>query len=270
MPRGRKYSGVESRFGERYAVDEASGCWLWLGAVNNNGHGMLRPSGGPMKLAHRVSWELVNGPIEGSAVISRTCGKGLCVNPDHMRLGSRKGIQHKKTRGERLELSPEQPCNGGNKRAIALTKFKVAIVDADEYERLSAYKWYAMFNGWQWYACRHGEMGSAILMHRDVIAAEKGVNVDHINGDGLDNTRANLRIASTSENGCNRKMQSNNVSGFKGVTWDKQHGKWKMAIRKGEHAVQRLFDDPITAAEAYDEAAKQLHGEFAKLNFPVQ
>jgi len=99
---------------------------------------------------------------------------------------------------------------------------------------------------------------------------EKFEHIDHINGDGLDNRRDNLRICTRTENvRCQRKRTKPTSSRFKGVTWHKNHRYWQAAIRKnGERTYLGWFKGEEEAARAYDKAAKRLHGDFASLNFP--
>ncbi len=93
--------------------------------------------------------------------------------------------------------------------------------------------------------------------------------VDHANGDALDNRRVNLRQAQKSTNGMNRGVPQNNTSGYKGVAWSKAARKWRAQIGiNGEHRYLGVFQDPADAARAYDAAAIELHGPFARLNFP--
>lgn len=91
---------------------------------------------------------------------------------------------------------------------------------------------------------------------------------DHINGNGLDNRRANLRPATGSQNAMNRGMRSDNTSGFKGVTWDRKNQWWRVRIWvDGRNLVVGRFADPVEAAHAYDEAARIHFGEYARTNF---
>lgn len=91
--------------------------------------------------------------------------------------------------------------------------------------------------------------------------------VDHINGNGLDCRRGNLRLCTKSENQRNRRPNQNGTSGYKGVGWYKKYNCWRVRIQvNGKKQHIGYFDNEIDAATAYDNAAKQLHGEFARLN----
>jgi hypothetical protein len=90
---------------------------------------------------------------------------------------------------------------------------------------------------------------------------------DHINRDGVNNCRCNLRPATRYQNNCNRGKQSNNTSGYVGVFWDKRNEKWGARIRvNGKLKYPGYFDDKKEAALAYNKAAKKYHGEFSVLN----
>lgn len=106
-------------------------------------------------------------------------------------------------------------------------------------------------------------------MHRVILNTPKGMESDHINGDGLDNRRCNLRICTTSQNQQNQQTQSRiKSSGFKGVNWAKRANKWvaRIVIAKKEMWLGS-FDSELKAALAYDNAAKKYFGEFSKTNF---
>lgn len=91
--------------------------------------------------------------------------------------------------------------------------------------------------------------------------------LDHINGNTSDNRILNLRPASRIENSFNRRLNKNSTSGYKGVNWHKAAGRWQARIWvNGKVHHLGWFDNPITAAAAYDDAARRLHGQFAKLN----
>lgn len=160
-------------------------------------------------------------------------------------------------------------------KEIQLTQGKVALVDDEDYERVTgAGKWYAAknSNGKGWYAQRVSgpKPRKTIQLHRFLLN-EPIQEVDHRNGDGLDCRRRNLRIAGIVGNRQNRGKRSTNTSGFKGVFF--QAGKWRARLGLGPRgSVTRLslgmFDTREGAARAYDAAAREHHGEFAHLNFP--
>ena len=159
-------------------------------------------------------------------------------------------------------------------RRIPLTQGRFAIVDPQDYPRLSRYKWRLCRTKGKnvLYAERSirlpGGRYSRILMHRQLIKAPEGYVIDHINGNGLDNRRANLRLATVAQNAWNSRKR-NPRSGYKGVCFASDKGLWRAAIVcHGRRIHLGYFKDKITAAKAYDSAAKKYYGEFAKPNFP--
>ena len=106
-------------------------------------------------------------------------------------------------------------------------------------------------------------------MHRAVIDAPEGLFVDHINHNGLDNRKRNLRIVTTQQNIWNTRGRDNNISSkYKGVSWHKNKQKWEARIRiDNKPKYLGYFDDEKEAAEAYDRTAKKHRGEYAFLNF---
>lgn len=153
---------------------------------------------------------------------------------------------------------------------IPLTKGKHTIVDPEDYEQQSKHKWYANRGDSKkiprYYAVRQKNK-KALLMHREIMNCPKGMEVDHINGDTLDNRKANLRICTHAENSQNSKGKHNSTSQYKGV-WSKD-GKWaaKIGYMKGDKYIGS-FPHEVMAAKAYDDSAKRIFGEFAWLNFP--
>ena len=108
-----------------------------------------------------------------------------------------------------------------------------------------------------------------ILMHRFILHSPPGVKTDHKDGNGLNNQRSNIRFASDSQNAQNKTKHSNRHGRFKGVTWNANAGKWMAQIMaKRIYYYLGLFSHEEEAAKVYDRAAKELHGEFAKTNFP--
>lgn len=152
-------------------------------------------------------------------------------------------------------------------KEIPLTQGLVALVDDDDYEWLMRRRWHANRNRptAKFYAQSVINKKNTI-MHRLILGARKGEQVDHINGDGLDNRRTNLRICNGSQNQHNRKLQINNKSGYKGVYFNKRKWTARIVVNNKKIYLGR-FTDPTEAARAYDEAAKKLHGEFARTNF---
>lgn len=161
-------------------------------------------------------------------------------------------------------------------RYIPLTQGQIAIVDDEDYEELSQFKWYAQKRGQTYLAARtYYENGKKKFeyMHRRIVRAPDGLVVDHINGNGLDNRRSNLRICTRAENNRNihrhlSRKRAKVVSRFKGVYWDERSKKWTAQIRVNRRQIWLgMFEDEIQAALAYDAAAFCYFGEFARPNF---
>ena len=150
-------------------------------------------------------------------------------------------------------------------RKIELTQGKHALVDDADYESLNQLRWHYSNRG---YAQRNGT-----LMHRVIMATPIGLDTDHINGDKLDNRKSNLRICTRQENCLNKVGKRNNaLSQYKGVYLLKtgKYSYWRADITRGKSILQiGYFKNERHAAMAYDLWAKDLHGEFAKTNFPI-
>lgn len=157
-------------------------------------------------------------------------------------------------------------------REIPLTRGMVAIVDVEDFPLVSAYKWRASPDCRTFYAHRGQRTNGRyklIQMHRMILQPPSGIDVDHINGDGLDNRRSNLRLATGSDNNANRIRLLTNTSGRRGVTWHRQAKRWQAGITRYRKRIHLgLFTDLDAAARAYDTAARALFGEFARPNFP--
>lgn len=146
----------------------------------------------------------------------------------------------------------------------------VAFVDDADYPAVLKFKWHVERNGSKVYA-----RTNRTRMHRIILGITDGaVRVDHIDNNGLNNCRSNLRPASASQNGANReqlKKRGNHTSRYKGVSWIKKLSKWRAGI-----VVNRVgkwigaFSNEVDAARAYDSAALKAWGEFAQLNFPEE
>lgn len=155
-------------------------------------------------------------------------------------------------------------------RELPLTRGLVAIVDDEDYESLSSYKWCATpyGRGNNFYAVR-GMWSEGrtvrVYMHRAILCPPSGMHVDHVSGDGLDNRRGNLRLATQAQNNQNHRIHRNNRSGYKGVGQKHRDKRWTACIRvDGKRKYLGAFDSPIEAHAAYCAAAKELHGEFAR------
>lgn len=158
---------------------------------------------------------------------------------------------------------------------IKLNDNKSVLVDRKDFEKLINYKWtykdgYAVrFVG----KVRNGR--KCLYMHRSILDASKGMEVDHINGDGLDNRRSNLRLCTRKENSRNTKIHKHNTSGYKGVVryyrGGKLTGKWlAQIIVDGKKIYGNSYKRKEAAAKAYDSLAKKYFGKFASLNFGGQ
>ncbi len=150
---------------------------------------------------------------------------------------------------------------------ITLNHDKIALVDDSDYPSVSKYHWCAHTNGYVWYAIGRVN-GTAQFLHRLLMNAPKGILVDHIDGNGLNCQRSNMRLCDKYQNQANKGLTVRNTSGFKGVSWDRTRNKWRSSIKiVGRSITIGRFETATQAAKAYDEFARQFHGEFAKTNF---
>jgi hypothetical protein len=141
-----------------------------------------------------------------------------------------------------------------------------AIVDEQDYDNLVSYQWRAIRGLRTCYAVRN-EGEKLIKMHRQILSCCDGLMVDHINHNGLDNRRSNLRICTASQNQQNRQPSNYGKSRYKGVCWHSGKKKWRAAIVLDGRSIHiGYYDYEIDAAVAYDDAAIELFGEFACLN----
>jgi hypothetical protein len=154
-------------------------------------------------------------------------------------------------------------------REIPLTRGKATMVDDDDYERLSKHKWYAFEDRKTFYACRGISFPKdrTIWMHREIMDTPSGMETDHKDGNGLNNQKYNLRICSRSQNAMNIKIRGDNTSGYKGVYRSTHDTKWvAQIIINSKNIYLGSFENKSMAAIAYNEAAYQYFGEFARLN----
>ena len=144
-------------------------------------------------------------------------------------------------------------------KSIPLTKGFFAIVDDEDFDKLNIFKWYYISNR---YAARWNGKEN-ICMHREIMNTPDKMETDHINGNGLDNRKENLRICTTSENAKNRK--GHGTSKYLGVSWSKKRKKWIAQINiNGKVKFLGRFDSEVLAAEIYDQYAIKNHKDFAR------
>lgn len=156
-----------------------------------------------------------------------------------------------------------------NTRLIRLTQGKFAIVDEEDFERVNQYRWCTHNHGNTSYAIRgykNDNKSCGVKMHRFVLNFPD-TSIDHINGNGLDNRKCNLRVCTHSMNMGNRSSNKDSCSKYKGVYYHKVNRKFVSELNYGGNRIYLgSFTDETEAAKAYDIKAKELYGEFAKLN----
>lgn len=146
-------------------------------------------------------------------------------------------------------------------KQIKLNKNKIALIDDVDLELTSKYKWYLHTGSKKPYVYTNDGKGNSLLLHRLITSAPKGKVVDHINGNGLDNRRNNLRICSISENLVNQGPQKNNKSGVKGVSWNM--GQWLVQVKyKNKRVYAKRFKSLEQAREAYKIIATKYYGRY--------
>lgn len=162
-------------------------------------------------------------------------------------------------------------------REIPLTRGLVALVDDEDFDRLSVFNWRArrvrsgaVVNHYAIRTACGGRSGIDMHMQWDALRVPRATLIDHRNGDGLDNRRSNLRLATVTENNRNARKRARTTSVFKGVSWRRSRGLWRAQIQvAGRPRDLGCFAVEVDAAERYDAAARELFGEFAAVNFPV-
>ena len=155
---------------------------------------------------------------------------------------------------------------------IPLTRGYETMIDADLLDIVGCHAWYAQpATPHGPYAVRTvGNRRSRTWLHRFILDADPAFEVDHINLDPLDNRRANLRLCTRAQNEQNKPIARPGRSGFRGVAWESRRNSWRAGISFDSRMLfLGYFAECEAAARAYDEAARSLRGEFARLNFPL-
>ncbi len=198
---------------------------------------------------------------------------GMCANhpdtPGHWRpVPHSRPCRNFRPKSRPDGIEPPKPT-GDDVRYIPLTRGLYALVDASDYEWLCRHKWsvHDTGPGKAQYAVR-GCKGRKIFMHRQIMQPPLGMVVDHINRNGLDNRRANLRNCTRQQNLQNRYWRAGR-SKYRGVC--PQGDKWMATVGYNNQTIYLgLFETEIQAAKARDQKAKQLAGPYAYLNFPEE
>jgi hypothetical protein len=194
-------------------------------------------------------------------------GRGMCKK--HYRSLVRYGEIRRAT------IDPNEFVIDGNECMIHLYNMKgeciaKAVIDSSDYELCRKYKW-------GWYVGKTSSYVTTLISRKSVAlhsvlfgienAPRFSIEIDHIDRNTLNNRRSNLRIGNRGNNVCNVAPYKNKSSKYKGVSLFREMGKWKAEIRKNRKGIYLgLFDSEADAARAYNEKAKELHGEFAYLN----
>lgn len=154
-------------------------------------------------------------------------------------------------------------------KLIPLINGGFAKVDDSDFEYLSGFRWRKDGYGYVSTSTHGRRNRKRVTMHGLIVGKNGDLVPDHKDGDKLNNQRENLRPATNSQNQANAKISTRNKSGFKGVSWHVHNKMWVVKIRKdGKQIHIGHFRNIKDAALAYDAAARDLFGEFARTNFP--
>jgi hypothetical protein len=159
-------------------------------------------------------------------------------------------------------------CIAGDVAYVQLTKGYEAIIDAEDLDLIRDKNWYCRVDKDTVYARRWENVAGKremVYLHRLILSAPNSMHVDHINGNGLDNRKSNLRLASRDENMRNQRVHSNNTTGVKGVSFRRNIGKYQAQIRASGKIIHLgCFENIDSARSAYLMASEKYHGEFRR------
>ena len=161
------------------------------------------------------------------------------------------------------------PIDQGDYYDIPLSNNKYTKIDKSDYEKIKSYSWYYTSNG---YASSGGinkcsKENKRKLLHRYILGiTSSNIQIDHINGDRLDNRRSNLRVASNAENSRNGFIRNDNTSGHRGISFDSERNMWVAEINKDKKRYMKRFIEKSDAIIWYKDMAMKLFGKFCSLN----
>lgn len=150
---------------------------------------------------------------------------------------------------------------------------KIILIDDEDYELFCSHNWHFVKGRNTFYLYTNiikDKKRKTVALHQIILTCPKDMCIDHIDRNGLNNQRSNLRVCNRSENQCNQFKRKNTSSQYRGVSWNKYQQRWECYINKDQkRTFIGKFKSEVEAARKWDEYAKKIHGEFARLNFPA-
>jgi len=278
-----------------------SGCWAWDASADRDGYGKTKWKGFSRR-AHRLSFEAFHGVDPASMNVMHSCDVACCVNPEHLSLGdAAANVLERSSRGRSRGRGGKcwSMARGASTTHI-YDRVTGKEVTAEAFRSLIAYnpdtgefRWLERPNDHGWTRKNAGKVAGWISDHGKKGARSKYIRlsvfgrnfyahrlawlyaygewpaeheIDHINGDTLDNRIVNLRRATHAQNSHNQGLRQNNKSGVKGVTWDAARGRWFASITiNGKSKALGRFDEFEDAVAARRAAEEEYHGVFAHI-----